>query len=46
MPQNGQQSSKQPYTTPSLITYGDVLKITEASKAGPKFDGKGFDRTA
>jgi len=33
MPQNGQQSTKKPYTTPTLITYGD-LKITEATRTG------------
>ena len=36
MPQDGQQSTKQPYTSPTLVTYGDVLRITEASKTGIK----------
>ncbi len=30
MPQNGQQPTKQPYTTPTLSAYGDVRRITEA----------------
>ena len=38
MPQNGQQPTKKPYTTPTLIAYGDVRKITEAGKGGFMFD--------
>ncbi len=38
MPQNGQQPTKKPYTTPTLIAYGDVRKITEHSGTGRRFD--------
>jgi len=38
MPQNGQQPTKKPYTTPTLIAYGDVQKITEGGTGGKKFD--------
>lgn len=42
MPEDGQQSTKKPYTTPTLTTYGDVLKITEGAASGPAMDSKGF----
>jgi len=38
MPQNGQQPTKKPYTTPTLTAYGDVRKITEAVNHTGKFD--------
>ena len=38
MPQNGQQPTKQPYTTPTLTAYGDVRKITEAVNHTGMFD--------
>lgn len=38
MPQNGQQPTKKPYTTPTLIAYGDVQRITEGGKGGTMFD--------
>lgn len=38
MPQNGQQPTKKPYTTPTLTAYGDVRKITEAVNTTGKFD--------
>ncbi len=45
MPQNGQQPTKKPYTTPTLIAYGDVRKITEATTTGAKFDSTFPQRT-
>jgi len=38
MSQNGEQPTKKPYTTPTLIAYGDVRKITEANTSGATFD--------
>jgi hypothetical protein len=38
MPEDGQQSPKKPYTTPTLVTYGDVLKLTEAVGATGRTD--------
>jgi len=45
MPQDGPQSSKKPYTTPTLVTYGDVRKITESHSFGFIRDGRGAERT-
>ncbi|MGO9212241.1 MAG: lasso RiPP family leader peptide-containing protein [Terriglobales bacterium] len=38
MPQNGQQPTKKPYTTPTLTAYGDVRKITEGHASSGMFD--------
>ena len=40
MPQEGQQSTKKPYTTPTLTTYGDVRKLTESHGFGTVADAK------
>jgi len=39
MAQNGQQPTKKPYVTPTLTTYGDVLRITKAVGMSGDFDG-------
>lgn len=38
MPNNGEQPTKKPYTTPKLTAYGDVRKITENVGVHGNFD--------
>jgi len=46
MSQNGQQSTKKPYTTPTLTAYGDVRKITENVGPMGMFDSAFPQRTS
>jgi hypothetical protein len=31
--------ARQPYTTPTLVTYGDAATLTQNSRGGPMKDG-------
>lgn len=32
MSDDGQKGQKQPYSTPRLVTYGDITRLTQSSK--------------
>ena len=41
MAQDDQKPAKQPYATPTLTTYGDVLRVTKAVGMSGDFDNGG-----
>ena len=45
MSEDHKKPSKQTYTPPRLVTYGDIAQLTQASATGRKADGGGKLKT-
>jgi len=45
MSEDDKKPSKQPYSSPRLVTYGDIAQLTQASATGRKADGGGKLKT-